>query len=386
MYQTLNASVNMKKCSLDKLLISILIVFSISSCFNQTEESVDTFPTITLDKNLWSVKLPNEEYIASPPMYHENNLYIQTTSTLSVYDTTKGNLRWRLLLPSEDGGYEKWENPPLIFADEKIIIQSQRNTLTVYNSLIKSIDWASSFSPNPGGGYQGLSSFIEDFYFYRNMLFVTRYNTTLVSYNIKNGNIMWAQIVPDRTDLNIIPFEEKVLIGTNHSLEVYNIDGGRKLQTIELNGYVEDYDFEERNLYFVNSSDKCNLALLNIEKMSFEWCVDLDSSLELEESKILHDQNNLYVWGKEFLLATSKDSGNTKWQINPQSYFKDIKIIGDDIYASDGDDIYILRTSTGEKIAKFTPNININWQVLILEDTLFFFDSKNVFAYSNPFR
>tara|TARA_E500000178_G_scaffold346910_1_gene399314 strand:+ start:1610 stop:2935 length:1326 start_codon:yes stop_codon:yes gene_type:complete len=169
------------------------------------------------------------------------------------------------------------------------------------------------------------------------ILYVTDNIGYLYALNYVENKIIWAKNynVPFRSNLKI--FQNKLIASNqNNNLFFFNKNNGSTLksilteETIVKNNFINNLSIKNNTLFFLNTYG--SLYSINIKKMSINWIINLNPSLDVSSNNLFF--GNKIVYHEDFLSVSSNkttyiidsESGTIIHKKNFSSFLKPIMI------------------------------------------------------------
>jgi len=376
-----------KRDFMKKYYILLALIILVLGGASYSLHTSDSLSISTFSKTAWTIKFNENEPLVSQPKIHDDNLYVQTENEIWVYSLSTGELVWKSQLPLEEANLGSSSPPPILIDQSRIVVQSQRNMISVFNKETGDIIWNTNNPSSPDW-------FVRDMILHDDRVVVSRNNWNISSYDVANGNLLWSDAVPSRTELRLFPFEEKIILGTSESLVLYSTNSGQMLESNKLNGFVDAYSLDNDHLYIVFDSGDCIFSSLNLRSMKNDWCMTPAYDFLLNNMEVIYDNENLYFFGNK-MYGINKMTGITLWEAKPQDVFKYPVIIGGVIYVMDNHYLYKINKNSGLKIQKIELTneqagkiitLTPKWAPIITSDLIVIFHNKGITAYFNSIK
>jgi outer membrane protein assembly factor BamB len=337
-----------KKYQLTLFLLCVLAI-GIGMYFYQLDMTKSTM----LSDKIWSIGFENNNRITTQPVINDGKLFVQTETSLYAYSPFTGDLLWATRLPigSSSGNYLK--NPPLIFNSSYVVVQSQANMISVYNKNDGKSIWHTDYDPSAINILGEDNSSIYDTAISNQLVIASRWNTSLTAYALKDGQEVWSNEVPDRTRLTIMPYKNRIYLGTIDKIIVYDSKDGRILGDFNLKGTIQNYFADENIIFIAFDSGNCAFAAFDIEKLNYQWCIK-PSNIYFSRNKteILLNNDIVYFSGDR-LVSIYKMTGSVNWNVPGQDEFENPILYNKFIYLPTVDRLYKVDPSNGKLLVQF---------------------------------
>ena len=373
----------------------VLIMFILASLFYllKSKGLFDTFPETNLGNPIWAIDIPTGEIITSSPLFSENILYVQTKNKVIAFNARNGTTLWTtdLLIPHEEAGYSG-ESQTLI-EELFLIAHSSKNLINALNKKTGELIWSSRQPYGYDGNSSTSAATILDLAIQNNSLFVSRLNTSIASYDIKNGNLMWVSDAPMRTDLELLPQGDALFVRTLDTFLMYDLVTGDQYDSYQLSGDVISSYYEGGIAYLNFDNGVCSISAVDLETLQVLWCTKFNNyffSGEIYGNST--DSDNVYVVGS-FLAPLNKLSGSISWKIDANYKFEYAGVSNGIIYVIDSGDIYLIDEKNGEIIQRINmPEEFLTYEFLgraiyppiFTQDTVILLSKNKITKYKIP--
>ncbi len=346
--------------------------------------------SISLEAPKWTIKFEEDERIVSQPSFINDELYLQTNQRIYVYKPIDGTLLWAAEIPFEEIVAGFGENVRLIKDDTKLVVQSQRNLISVFDSDNGSLIWSSSYPAGFHNRYPDDTTFVTDTSVIDDSLLVARHNTVLTAYNINTGKAIWQSEIPLRTSLKIMPTNNKVYVRTLDTILVYELSNGTLLQTYSLPGDNLSYYLAENMVYLTFDNGNCVIASLKLENLLLDWCVGRESKLGSYYHIGMVDNEYIYAYG-DSLVALDRLTGKIAWNVPAKREFQSMTELNGYIYAVDAGCLDIFDKHNGARVKRLKIPVEITnsifaptlkWEPVITKDSIVLFTKNSASGYN----
>ena len=312
-----------------------------------------------------------------------SHLSIQTSESIYLLNADSGKILWqRNAFAGPTYGASMEKNVDTLFVPEK------NETIVAYSVKTGKLIWKDS--PKAG------TTWIDDMNIGNNTLYVARYNGYLTAYDLSNGEFLWDKIVPDRTELYVMPDEDKVYLGTDESLFAYEASTGKLLREYKLNNLDAYMEKKDETIYIAYYQERgVSFSGLDFNTLETKWAISNHNPPDVSLiNSIIFENDVLYGIGNR-IVAVSMSSGDIFWVSDKKESYKTAIINGNEIYAVDRSYLYILDKTTGiEKKRIPLPGIPlpplISWalgshtNLFISNDLLIVISNNQVNCYKLP--
>jgi outer membrane protein assembly factor BamB len=376
-----------KKMKYNKQILTLIILLFCVWLFVAHQDN--SISMIELKKEKWSFRFT--EPVVSQPFIQKSAIITQTNTKIFANDLIDGSKLWESqLLVNNDAFSDSKNMLPVAFDESAIVFQTQQNTISLVNSVNGSVAWKSDTTSTTHYG----SSLVFDTAIDSKQVFVSRRNTSIASYAVDNGSLIWEKAAPERTGLVILLDAEKVYLGTDESILVYDRDDGQKLAEKKFDGLVVEYAYDEGYIFIAFRGGRCSFAAFATENLEMIWCVKPSDSPALSfGANILVDNQNVY-FASNRLVSISKVSGEILWSIKANNNFNAIVITSNsNLYVTDSKKLLVIdgksgKVITGIKLPTKYPVLDIFkdpvYQPVITDDYIYLYDQDGLTAYENP--
>ena len=245
-----------------------------------------------------------EETITSTPAVKGLRIFIRTLNSIFALDATNGNLLWHVVSP---GTYPLSVPPQVI--DEYLIVPEKGSQIAAFTIDTGHLVWRTSpiriALDNP------VTAAIESITSMNDMIYVARFDWSLIAYNLKNGGVAWEQNIPGRTSPYLAADERAVYLGAGQSLKAYDVRTGAILWQEENEGYTGPIILDGNILYITNEAHP-SLFALDLDTLNVKWKKEFPEINEFEFGCLLASDTTLYIAAEE-LIAVSKTDGRVVW-------------------------------------------------------------------------
>ena len=262
-------------------------------------------------------------------------LFIQTPDLIYSLNVDSGKTLWQKeALAGPTYGASMKKSGDTLFAPEK------NGTIAAYSLKTGETIWKDS--PKVGAAR------IEDMNINNNTIYVARYSRHLTAYDLVNGKLLWEKDVPSRTELFVMPDEEKVYLSTSESLFVYDSHTGELLGEYKLNKFAQHMEKKDEIVYLANYKEKgFSFSALDLNSFETKWTISKrNPSVTSSIDSMIFENDILYGIGNP-IVAVSMSSGDILWISDKKENYKSSVINGNEIYAVDRSYLYILDKASG---------------------------------------
>jgi outer membrane protein assembly factor BamB len=264
-----------------------------------------------------------------------SHLFIQTSNSIYSLNVDSGKILWQKeALAGPTYGASMKKSGDTLFASEK------NETIAAYSWKTGETIWKDS--PKVG------TDWIDDMNINNNTIYVARYNGHLTAYDLSNGKLLWEKDIPDRTELFVMPDEEKVYLGTSASLFTYDPHTGELLGEYKLNRFAHYMEKKDETVYIANYKEKgFSFSALDLNTLETKWTTSKRNPQVTSSSDSMIFENDILYGIGNPIVAVSMPSGDILWISNKKENYKSAVINGNEIYAVDRSYLYILDKASG---------------------------------------
>lgn len=374
-----------------KYIIAFLFLLTLIGLSRYKDLNLIPSESTLVDEMVWDYNYL-DTIIAQPQIFMDD-LVVQTETSVFAQNIHTGKLRWKSSLPIVNS-MEVPSNPvPISINQGRIAFQTQSDVVAVFDLGTGKFLWNSVSIPVLPDSLSETSDFVRDMEIYDDLVLVTTHNSRITAYEITTGKVVWSNLVPDRTNLVLMPENDKVYLGTIDSIITYSLVDGKIISEKPLSGSVWDYFHEDGFVYIAFMNGDCSFGVIRLETMEYEWCVNNSTIQHLNGNiDIVADDDHVYFAGDK-LVSLSKRTGRIEWSTDGQYSFGNSINQNNFLYVVDS--VYISKISKldGKEIAKirisedsllFYSLIELSHEPLIHDNLIFFFKNKSVIVYVNP--
>jgi outer membrane protein assembly factor BamB len=329
-----------------KIATYLIIVLAIAVIVLSLTLKQDIPNYIELTSVQWSYDTAQQ--IIYPPVIYKKMIFVQTESLLIALDAVTGIKVWDSPISSRDAPPKNIRPVSIVINGEILALQSQEKFVAVYNINDGRFLWdtytALDISPV---GYSNTEVYGLDIT--ENLVLVARHNNNLAAYDVKTGGLVWESELPTRTGFDIMPDEDKILVGAADQLLTFDMLDGHLIKDYELDSSSGAMYKDQETIYVIYMNGACSISALNTNSLTPKWCIK-PSQLDYLNgyTYMAVDENFIYFAGDNLLAAISKETGQVLWE-SPLSFeAKKISMYGSSIYVSGIDVFSILDKNNGE--------------------------------------
>ena len=265
--------------------------------FKKISVSEDTFDKIILLENNKKIKI-------SLPIDNLkwNDIYFNDENNLKNFKAENLN---QILFQSKKLSRNK-SSDYLIFENGNLIINDDKGNIIVYSIEEKKIVSKYNFYRKE---YKGIKKKLN-LYVQNNIIYVSDSVGYLYAFNYQNKQLIWAKHykLPFKSNLKISG-NKIICADVNNNLIFFDRGNGELLKLIPTEGttvtneFVNNISKYKSNIFFLNSYG--TLYSLNSETMELKWFINLNPSLNLNQSN-LFDGSEIINNGSKIVVSSNK--------------------------------------------------------------------------------
>jgi outer membrane protein assembly factor BamB len=299
---------------------------------------------------IWSRTI--DDIITASPARVQNRLFLRTTNAICALNATTGNQLW--CTPSEST--TPLSLPP--YTSEGLLIIPEKDS---YLSVIRQEDgvilWRSAKIDT---GFVSLDNIeIQAVAFTDDMVYVARFNWKLTAYALKDGQMIWEQKMPGRTNPHLTTDGKTVYLGAGHNLNAYDTETGVLEWQIEMEGYIGQilFDHEKETLFVADASNTSILAITP-NNQQIKWERKLPVSNEIGFGCLKKFDDNLIISAEEVTVISASD-GRSVWQSEKLGNLECPVVIDNRMFIRNTDTLlFAFDLKTGHELGRLTVQAN----------------------------
>ncbi|MDC2987098.1 PQQ-binding-like beta-propeller repeat protein [Candidatus Pelagibacter bacterium] len=231
-----------------------------------------------------------------------NDIYFNDENNLKNFKA--GNLN-QILFQSKKLSRNK-SSDYLIFENGNLIINDDKGNIIVYSVEEKKIISKYNFYRKE---YKGIKKKLN-LYVQNNIIYVSDSVGYLYAFNYENKQLIWAKHykLPFKSNLKISG-NKIICADVNNNLIFFDRENGELLKLIPTEGttvtneFVNNISKYKSNIFFLNSYG--TLYSINSETMELKWFINLNTSLNLNQSN-LFDGSEIINNGSKIVVSSNK--------------------------------------------------------------------------------
>ena len=322
-----------KKTIVKIFIFTFVILFGVISIglhFRNLSKSTKEF----FGEPIWVFK--PQDTIVSSLADDTSHLFIQTSDLIYSLNVDSGKTLWQ----KEALAASTVFSTKMKANENSLLVPEKNGRIAVYSVKTGKLIWEDASKIG--------TTWIDDMSINNNTVYVAHFNGYLTAYDEINGNFLWDKVVPNRTNLFVMPDEEKVYLGTDESLFAYDAHTGELLGEYKLNKSAHYMEKKDETVYIANYKEKgFSFSALDLNSFETKWTISKrNPPVTSRIDSMIFENDILYGIGNP-IVAVSMSSGDILWISDKKENYKSAVINGDEIYAADRSYLYILDKASG---------------------------------------
>lgn len=315
------------------LCVAILFAINISTTDWENSSSLE-----------WKIELHSQ--VLSQPVVSGDWVFLQTEDEILAIDFLTGRTIWSKPYKSNSVQFDR------NFINESnnlLLISSGENPILAISASSGIQEWETKSSDRP----------VERVIVYKNTVYEARFSSYMTSYDLNSGNINWRREIPSRTSIYLFAYDDKLYLGTNKSVIIYNALDGELINEYELGGLIGEMEFNDNILYisYVDSNN-CSYAAFDFDIKTLIWCAPLSREIEMSEVSDIYIEDRYVLISGDKLIALNKNSGDVEWISNVYDSLSLIATASNQIYVQGKTKIYRISITDGRGEVYYSYPIN----------------------------
>jgi outer membrane protein assembly factor BamB len=337
-------------------LLSLLLVCSLLYVINIYLPNNPFEPIATGDfpkAPIWIFK--GDSQITSTPLIFGDHVFIRSEKSIYSVDPRTGTVIWRTELKGSAPLSAK-----LLADGNMLIVPEEDLNIAVLNIEDGRLLW-DSYWQFLGYVTPGQSS-IQDMLIYKDILFVARKNDKLIAYNIKDGNIIWTVMSPDRENLALALDNDNLYFSGGTDLFIYEPSSGVLKQKITFTDRIGPIAYANNVLYVGFQTGQVFVRAIDTNTMKEIWQVTTAQVNDTDPRYfVLYNENLIASGGKLSIISIPQRNLVHNFEIT--GYLEHPVIYKDNLFVREiGPELYMFNFNNGKligqlKIQENTPSM-----------------------------
>jgi len=228
-----------------------------------------------------------QSQIISPFIVFGDDIYVHTKDYVYSINSANWKINWRSKCPGYMRNSSLFVSKSFVFAPDKYgnIFQFDR----LSGSQIRTYE-ISKWMPH-------VIRAIDAIYSSGEILIVGYSGSTVIAWDISTGERIWDYGPTPKTYIYILGYDNKVVVGTNDSLQVLDLDTGILLKFLSITSPVSAlYNLSNNYFIFITSKDEhSTISVVNKDGLDIEKKIEINTN---EVSCISKINENIYLSGQ----------------------------------------------------------------------------------------